>query len=172
MVRPASVDKPEFAEFAERGAVVKPLELSEPSEAVVQALTGMDVVISCLTLRALREEMNLVDAASAARVGRYVPSFFGPCCPPQGVSFLREKVRCLIASKVSAVLRLVREFDEKEFTDKDVGLIEGGHFESHQVRLPSIHCHRHWLVVPVVLATLALGKDSAQGGVLHNSDRG
>lgn len=106
MVRPASVGKPEFAEFAERGAVVKPLELSETSDAVIQALTGIDVVISCLTLRALREEMALVDAASAARVGRYVPSFFGPCCPAQGVAFLREKVRCLIASTTSAFLRL------------------------------------------------------------------
>lgn len=93
LIRPASAGKDEFAQLAERGAVVKPLDLSGPLDAVIQALTGMDVVISCLTLRALQEEMALVDAASIARVGRYVPSFFGPCCPPRGVMSLRDRVR-------------------------------------------------------------------------------
>lgn len=69
------------------------MNLIEQSDSLIQALTGMDVVVSCMTLRSLKEEMALVDAASMARVGRYVPSFFGPCCPPRGVMPFREMVR-------------------------------------------------------------------------------
>ncbi|KAH6651271.1 hypothetical protein F5144DRAFT_477670 [Chaetomium tenue] len=91
LVRPTSVGKHEYAEFVECGAVMKPVDLGNISDTVIQALTGMDVVISCLTLRAFNEEMNLVEAATAAGVGRYVPSFFGPSCPPRGVMLLRER---------------------------------------------------------------------------------
>lgn len=93
LARHESARKPEYTELAERGAIVLPIDISEPSDELIQALTGKDVVISCMTLRQLKEEMALIDAASIAGVGRYVPSFFGPCCPPRGVMFLREKVR-------------------------------------------------------------------------------
>lgn len=95
MARPASLDKKQFGDFAKDGALVKPIDLAEPSDAVQETLIGMDVVISCLTLLQLKEELNLVEAARAAGVGRYVPSFFGPCCPPRGVMLLREMVRSL-----------------------------------------------------------------------------
>ncbi|KAF5005215.1 hypothetical protein FDECE_8336 [Fusarium decemcellulare] len=91
LARPASTEKREYVELANRGAIIKPVELKMPSDALVQALAGMDVVISTMTLLQLQEEMALIAAAHEAKVGRYVPSFFGPCCPPRGVMLLREK---------------------------------------------------------------------------------
>lgn len=73
---------------------MKPVELDGSIDALAQELVGMDVVISCMTLLSLKEEMNLIDAASKADVGRYVPSFFGPCCPPRKVMLAREMVSC------------------------------------------------------------------------------
>ncbi|KAH8886018.1 NAD(P)-binding protein [Thozetella sp. PMI_491] len=90
LARPASLEKSQYIEFAKRGAIVKAIELQEPSDPLVQALIGIDVVISCMTLRALQEEMALITAADKASVGRYVPSFFAPCCPPRGVMLARE----------------------------------------------------------------------------------
>ncbi|KAI1131415.1 NAD(P)-binding protein [Nemania abortiva] len=90
LARPASVGKHEYVEFAKRGVIIKPVELVQPSDVLTQALAGMDVVISCMTLNQLKEEMALIAAASEAGVGRYVPSWFGPCCPPRGVMLARE----------------------------------------------------------------------------------
>ncbi|KAJ3544856.1 hypothetical protein NM208_g2821 [Fusarium decemcellulare] len=90
LARPASTEKREYVELANRGAIIKPVELKPSSDALVQALAGMDVVISSMTLLSLQEEMTLIEAAHEARVGRYVPSFFGPCCPPRGVMLARE----------------------------------------------------------------------------------
>jgi hypothetical protein len=93
LARPESVTKQIYAEFVKDGAIVNPVSFTEPSATIARALTGMDVVVSCMTLRSVKEEMALVDAASMACVGRYVPSFFGPCCPPRGVMSFREMVR-------------------------------------------------------------------------------
>ncbi|KAF1978941.1 NAD(P)-binding protein [Bimuria novae-zelandiae CBS 107.79] len=51
----------------------------------VTTLSGIDVVISCMTILQMQEEFALIEASKAAGVGRYVPSFFGPCSPPRGV---------------------------------------------------------------------------------------
>jgi len=40
--------------------------------------------------------MALIEASSQAKVQRYVPSFFGPACPPRGVMKLREAVRTTV----------------------------------------------------------------------------
>lgn len=93
LARPVSAGKRQYVEFAGRGVIIKPVELEASSDTLVQALSGMDVVISCMTLVQLREEMALIAGANAAGVGRYVPSCFGPCCPPRGVMLAREMVR-------------------------------------------------------------------------------
>jgi len=63
LARLASIDKPEYVAFANRGVIVKPIELDGPSDILVQALTGMDVVISTMALLQLREETALIEAA-------------------------------------------------------------------------------------------------------------
>jgi hypothetical protein len=92
LVRAASVDKPVVVEYSRRGVNVKTVDLSTVSDDLVEALIGMDVVIDCMTLSQTKEEIVLIEASSKAKVGRFVPSLWGPACPPRGVMFLREKV--------------------------------------------------------------------------------
>ncbi|KAH8704636.1 hypothetical protein GQ44DRAFT_716493 [Phaeosphaeriaceae sp. PMI808] len=91
LVRPASVGKQAVVDYAQRGVIVKTVDLSEVTDAVVQALVGFDVVICCLTLVQAKEEITLIEACSKAKVGRYLPSFFGPVCPAHGVLMMRER---------------------------------------------------------------------------------
>jgi hypothetical protein len=79
-------------EYSRRGVTVRAVDLSKVSDDVVEALTGMDVVIDCMTFLQATEEIVLIEASSKAKVGRYIPSFWGPVCPPRGVMFLRERV--------------------------------------------------------------------------------
>ncbi|CAG9984505.1 unnamed protein product [Clonostachys byssicola] len=90
LARPPSLGKQVFVEYSQQGVIVKSVELDGPAGVVAQNLAGIDVVISCLTLRQMKEEMTLVTAAHEAGVSRYVPSFFGPVCPPRGVMLARE----------------------------------------------------------------------------------
>lgn len=92
-MRPSSLGKDVFVEYSQRGVVVKAVELDGPAGVISQVLAGIDVVISCMTLRQMEEEMTLITAAHEAGVSRYVPSFFGPVCPPRGVMLAREMVR-------------------------------------------------------------------------------
>lgn len=48
-----------------------------PTEAVIPAFQGQDVVISCLTTMSVADQYRLIDAAIAAGVRRYVPSEYG-----------------------------------------------------------------------------------------------
>ncbi|KAH7385409.1 hypothetical protein DE146DRAFT_204456 [Phaeosphaeria sp. MPI-PUGE-AT-0046c] len=90
LVRQASVDKQAVVDFAQRGVIVKTIDLSEATDTIVPLLIGLDVVVCCLTLLQAKEETALIEACSKAKVGRYVPSFFGPVCPSRGVMMLRE----------------------------------------------------------------------------------
>ncbi|KAH7141995.1 hypothetical protein EDB81DRAFT_857633 [Dactylonectria macrodidyma] len=83
LAQPASVAKDEYAHMAKSGVTVKSVEFGGPSghAAVVELLRGMDVVIFCMTLMQLKEEMALVAKTSEAGVGRHVPSFFRTVLP-------------------------------------------------------------------------------------------
>ncbi|KAI5925127.1 NAD(P)-binding protein [Camillea tinctor] len=78
-------------EEPERGVAVKPVDLRGPLDAIKQLLIGIDMVISALILIQYAPEINLITASKEADAGRYVPSFFGPCCPPRGVMYIRDK---------------------------------------------------------------------------------
>jgi hypothetical protein len=91
-VRPSSLGKDVFVEYPQRGLVIKADELDGPAGVIAQVLAGIDVIISCMTLRQMEEEITLITAAYEAGVSRYVPSFFGPGCPPRGVMLAREMV--------------------------------------------------------------------------------
>lgn len=94
--RAESLKKDEYLRLRDRGVSVLPIDLRGPTAAVVELLKGFDVVISCMTLLSYEDERTLIKAASMANVGRYVPSFFGPCCPPRGVMGAREKKEDLL----------------------------------------------------------------------------
>ncbi|KAH7144397.1 hypothetical protein B0J13DRAFT_555122 [Dactylonectria estremocensis] len=89
-VRPASIDKSEVQNIKQQGVAIVPFDLEAPHEELVKALTGQDVVISCIIPFAADAQNALADAAKAAGVKRFVPSYFGPISPPDGVMALRE----------------------------------------------------------------------------------
>lgn len=92
LTRLASTNKPILGDFSTRGATVKPVDYSSMDN-LVAVLTGMHVVISTLTLLHQKEQLDIIEACSKAKVQRFVPSFFGPACPPRGVMGVRDAVR-------------------------------------------------------------------------------
>lgn len=84
LVQPESVEKIRYVELAGRGVIIKPVKLEASSGILAQTLSGIDIVISCMTILQTQEEFALIEASKAAGVGRYVPSFFGPCSAPRG----------------------------------------------------------------------------------------
>ncbi|ORY18513.1 isoflavone reductase family protein [Clohesyomyces aquaticus] len=80
LARPVSVNKPILSAFPARGAIVKSVDFNA-TDALITALAGMHVVISCL--------LGLHDKIQIAL--RFVPSFFEPACPPRGVMKARDR---------------------------------------------------------------------------------
>jgi uncharacterized protein YbjT (DUF2867 family) len=95
LARPESITKEVYQDLARRGATVKGADFTA-REALVPLLVGADVVISCLTIMQKAVDEVLIDAAHAARVGRYVLSFFGTVSPPRGVMALRNEKEDLL----------------------------------------------------------------------------
>ncbi|KAK9775089.1 putative Isoflavone reductase P3 [Seiridium cardinale] len=90
LVRPASVGKPEIQNLKTYGVDVISFDLAAPREELVKTLTGQDIIISCVVPFSADTQNMLADAAKSAGVKRFVPSAFGPICPPSGVLVLRE----------------------------------------------------------------------------------
>ncbi|UPL00896.1 hypothetical protein LCI18_011830 [Fusarium solani-melongenae] len=90
LIRPSSIHNPEINAIKARGVSIIPLGLESTHEQLVEALSGHEVVISALDPFCVSHQITLANAASDAKVGRFVPSAFGPVCPPQGVVALRE----------------------------------------------------------------------------------
>ncbi|CAG9993006.1 unnamed protein product [Clonostachys byssicola] len=93
LARKSSVDKPEYLALKDLGVTVSTVDLGTVSDELVALLTGADVVISCLTsghAEHVKTQNILASACKKASVGRFVPSFFGPICPPRGIMLLRN----------------------------------------------------------------------------------
>ncbi|CAG9942723.1 unnamed protein product [Clonostachys rosea f. rosea IK726] len=90
LCRPASEDKPEFQRLRNHGVKVVTLDLQAPHEELVAALVGQDTVICCIIPFVPETQIALANAAKEAKIKRFVPSAFGPACPPTGVLVLRE----------------------------------------------------------------------------------
>jgi uncharacterized protein YbjT (DUF2867 family) len=90
LARAGSENKECYKEFACRGAKVAVVDY-ENVDALTKAVTGIDVVIDCLSRMSKLAEENLMNASIAAGVGRYVPSFFGIPSPPRGVLIIRDQ---------------------------------------------------------------------------------
>ncbi|KXH34641.1 isoflavone reductase [Colletotrichum nymphaeae SA-01] len=154
--RPTSIKKPELIDFTKRGVDVKAIELDGPIEAISGVLTHMDVVISCLTLFTFQEEMNLIEASSKAKVGRYIPSFWGPACAPRGVMMLRDK--------------------KQEFVDRiwDLHLpytiIDVGWW--YQLTLPAVPSGRFRPMVEDYCTTRVIGDGNTRWALTNNRDIG
>ncbi|KAF4987252.1 hypothetical protein FGRMN_10470 [Fusarium graminum] len=90
IIRPASINKPEVEQIKNKGVTIVPIDLENNHDALVKAFTGQDVVICALVPFYPEIEIALTSAAKDAGVKRYVPTAFGPSCPPSGVMLLRD----------------------------------------------------------------------------------
>ncbi|KAF4456518.1 hypothetical protein F53441_1350 [Fusarium austroafricanum] len=121
-VRPASIDKPEVEQIKRKGVSVVAINLENNHDELVKALTGQDVVISTLVPFFVGPEIALATASKEAGIKRFIPSAFGPPCPPSGVMLLRELKETIINHVKKIYL---------PYTVIDVGLW-------YQVSLPSL----------------------------------
>ncbi|KAF5664701.1 isoflavone reductase [Fusarium heterosporum] len=90
LIRPSSIEKPAVESLRERGVKIVPIDLQGPSQELVAALKGKDVVISAIYYQALDDEIPLSNAAKEAGVKRYVPCFFATIAP-RGLMAARDK---------------------------------------------------------------------------------
>lgn len=90
LVRPSSAEKPSVKNLAERGVTVRIADLSGPSEALVSALTGVDILISAITAGSQLQQRSLASAAKAAGVKRFLPCGFTTVAPAGDVMKLRD----------------------------------------------------------------------------------
>lgn len=70
-----------------------PCDLKGPQDALVSALSGIDIVISAIFVGSLMDEIPLAEAAKRAGVKRFVQSAFMVVLPPRGAVDFRDKVR-------------------------------------------------------------------------------
>jgi len=101
-VRPASKDKPAVTELQGRGAQVRLVDLETADvNSLKEALAGMDTVICALTWDKLQLQWNIIDAAKAVGVKRFVPSDWGTPCV-RGVRGMYDEVGISPGTMVSA----------------------------------------------------------------------
>lgn len=90
ITRGSSLSNTSNNELRDLGVKVVTWDVKSPVEDLAKLFPGFDVVISAINAHALPDQHQLVDAAHKAKVGRFVPCFFGTAAPPRGVMRLRE----------------------------------------------------------------------------------
>lgn len=67
--------------------------MKAPEEHLIEALSEIDVVISCVGPAEQQDQIPLAKAAKRAGVKRFIPCGFITVAPPGGVMWLRDEVR-------------------------------------------------------------------------------
>lgn len=94
LTRQSSVGSAANQQLQDRGVQVSGYDLDGPRETLVAQLRGIDVLISCITLEHLHQQLPWIDAAKSASVKRFVASeWVGPA--PRGVIDIKDRVRRL-----------------------------------------------------------------------------
>ncbi|KAJ6007531.1 hypothetical protein N7540_011507 [Penicillium herquei] len=91
LVRPISVHKPAILRLQERGIAIRKCDLKAPEEQLIEALAGIEVVISCVGPAEQQDQIPLAKAAKAVGVKRFIPCGFITVAPPGGVMWLRDE---------------------------------------------------------------------------------
>ncbi|ETS74759.1 hypothetical protein PFICI_13243 [Pestalotiopsis fici W106-1] len=81
LTRESSLENPTLKPFKERGVKIVTADLNGPKDVLVKLLTGIDVVVSCIFWRNLKDQIPLAEAAKEAGVKRFVPSSFQTPAP-------------------------------------------------------------------------------------------
>ncbi|KAE8152517.1 hypothetical protein BDV25DRAFT_65516 [Aspergillus avenaceus] len=91
LVRPRSVTKPAIVALHDRGVQIRRCDLKGPEESLADALTGIDVVISCVGPAEQQDQIPLAKAAKKVGVKRFIPCGFITVAPPGGIMWLRDE---------------------------------------------------------------------------------
>lgn len=92
MIRRQSLEHPRAQELRDRGVQIRVGDVTQPVEALTKLLSGVNIVISAISPQQLLHQINLVDAAKAVGVERFVPCSFSTLCPVGGVVKIRDDV--------------------------------------------------------------------------------
>ncbi|KAF7188061.1 Phenylcoumaran benzylic ether reductase TP7 [Pseudocercospora fuligena] len=90
LTRPSSISKPANQALAARGIELRPCDLSSTQEHLVNALQGVEILISAIVATEQLAQIPLASAAKAAGVKRFLPCAFVPVIPAGGISLLRD----------------------------------------------------------------------------------
>ncbi|KAK2743139.1 isoflavone reductase family protein [Colletotrichum kahawae] len=90
LARPSSATNQKYTNLRSRGVKVVAVELTGPEDALVEALTNIDVIISTVSVASFKDQIPLAKAAKKAGVKRFVPSEFAMVIPPKGVHDLQD----------------------------------------------------------------------------------
>lgn len=93
IARPSSATNQKYTNLRSRGVKVTAIELTGSEDALVEALTNIDVVISTVSVAYFKDQIPLAKAAKKAGMKRFVPSEFAMVIPPKGVHDLQDMVR-------------------------------------------------------------------------------
>ena len=92
LIRPSSFANPSTQALRDQGVEIVTADLVAGShQDLVEALGGVDVVVSAIVWHRLGDEAVLARAAKDAGVGRFVPCFWGPPSP-RGVHMFNDMV--------------------------------------------------------------------------------
>lgn len=87
-----SARKPAVAKLEERGVEIRRCDLKASEEQLLEALSGIDIVVSCVGPSEQQDQMPFAKAAKLAGVKRFVPCGFITIAPPGGIMWLRDEV--------------------------------------------------------------------------------
>ncbi|KAF2101288.1 NAD(P)-binding protein [Rhizodiscina lignyota] len=91
LIREASLEKPATKAIASRNVPIIVGDSTADVATLTSLVKGFDVVISAIDAASQLAQANLVDAAAAAGVKRFVPCGFMTIVPPGGIMLLRDQ---------------------------------------------------------------------------------
>ncbi|KAI1410361.1 NAD(P)-binding protein [Hypoxylon sp. FL1857] len=97
LTRPSSISSAANNALKDRGVRIVAVDLTGPQEDLVQALTGVDVIVSCIVYSSLDDQIPLAEAAKKAGVKRFVPCDFSTPAP-RGVMLLHDQKDDVLAA--------------------------------------------------------------------------
>ena len=92
LVRPTSVSKPATVELQASGVEIRVGELTDDYEKLKQYLQGVDILISAVDARVVRDQREIFRAAKEVGVKRVIPCDWATP-GARGVRFLTDTVR-------------------------------------------------------------------------------
>ncbi|KAJ5348545.1 uncharacterized protein N7506_001798 [Penicillium brevicompactum] len=91
LIRPTSIRKPSTTRLEDKGLQIRRCDLKDTEEHLIEALTDIDVVVSCVGPTEQQDQIHLARAAKKTRVKRFIPCGFITVCPPGGIMWLRDE---------------------------------------------------------------------------------